>query len=58
MKNIRLQQKKLLGFKTMAPFTNTVAGFKSGKPLTEGTIGARIGGAKIGAPKVGEIKDR
>ena len=56
MKNVNLQQKKLLGFKTLAPFTNTVPGFKSGKQLTEGTIGARIGGVKIGAPKVGVAK--
>lgn len=51
MKNITLQQKKLLGFKTLAPFTNTVPGFKSGKPLTEGTIGARIGAPKVGGAK-------
>jgi len=56
MKNITLQQKKLLGFKTLAPFTNTVPGFKSGKPLTEGAIRAKIGGAKIGAPKIGVAK--
>lgn len=53
MKNITLQQKKLLGFKTMAPFTSTVPGFKSGKPLTAGTISAKIGGVKIGDTKFG-----
>ena len=56
MKNITLQQKKLLGFKTLAPLTNTEPGFKSGKPSKDKTIGARIGGAKIGAPKVGVTK--
>jgi hypothetical protein len=49
MKNITLQQKKLLGFKTLAPLTNTEPGFKSGKPLTESTIRAKIGAGKIGA---------
>jgi hypothetical protein len=55
MKNIALQQKKLLGFKTLAPLTNTEPGFKSGKPLTESTIRAKIGGAKIGG-KIGVTK--
>lgn len=53
MKNITLQQKKLLGFKTMAPFTSTEPGFKSGKPLTAGTIRAKIGNGKIGVIKPG-----
>ena len=53
MKNITLQQKKLLGFKTMAPFTSTEPGVKSGKPLTAGTIRAKIGRAKIGVGKLG-----
>jgi hypothetical protein len=53
MKNITLQQKKLLGFKTLAPLTNTEPGFKSGKPLTGSTIRTKIGAPKVGTGKIG-----